>query len=593
MDTTGTSEIETDIENFPVSGVKTLGRFSCPTPSIMNTTLDVDVHKLGKPDVERMFEDKSSRISFIENSSKKSDVWTKYKIVQIDQTSIPFVKCNKCDRFYGWKKQDGTSTLSSHSKICDGSIKITSASKTSQPSIKSKLLQQVSKSAIEELNKEVTIGLAKDIRPLASVDGEGFKRIAQAFINFGAKHGPHLVDTVLQTRFTLKKHMQSTAIQARESMKQKIQTEALLTGNYFSVTFDMWSDLRQRSFVSMTLHYINDSFVIRHPLLGVEQFIIDQDSGTIKTTQNIRDFLRGMLSQYFVADQLENIMRNMTAITDGGSNCTSVFIHQRYSCKCHDLNLVLEWAFEKEDEKETAKTKLLSKKEIIERKIEELKNLPLKANERKKWFDQLTKLQIPRKKEFILSKSCPIIKGTITAVKGLVAYFKQTGLNKHLKYSLKQEVPTRWNSHLITLSSYQKSREEIKHLLCKNNRLDKLQNINNEIVDQLVTVLNIFKECTESLSSDTKPTIHLVAQWGEILYKHLSQTESDLPEITKLKDQLAICLDEYFDLKDLHLGAAMLDPRYVVCYITLIIRVRIFKFKKYFMDPWVKYYFMF
>lgn len=355
--------------------------------------------------------------------------------------------------------------------------------------------------------------------------------------------------------------MHETAINVKERVKNQIETEALLTGDYFSVTFDMWSDAyRQRPFISITLHYIDDNFKIQHPLICVKQFIIDDDVGAKKSTQNIRIFLKKSLSEYFLADRLENIFSNMSSVTDGGSNCVAVF-PQRYSCKCHDLNLVLEWTFEKEDEKQNAMMKLEAKKADLQSKIKELENLPAKNKEREKLEHQFEDLVIPKKKEFILSNSCPIIKSSLVSVKQLVTYFKQTGLNKHLKQSLKQDVTTRWNSHLIMLESYQKSREEVQQILCKNNQLNKIQNIDDNLVDQLVEVLKIFRECTESLSSDKHPTIHLVAQWRNILYTQMRANDDDLQEIKNVKIQLVICLDEYFQLKDLHLGAAMLDPR--------------------------------
>ena len=46
------------------------------------------------------------------------------------------------------------------------------------------------------------------------------------------------------------------------------------------------------------------------------------------------------------------------------------------------------------------------------------------------------------------------IKSTVAAVKSITTYFKQTGLNKKLKTSLKQNNDTRWNTTLYMLLLY-------------------------------------------------------------------------------------------------------------------------------------------
>lgn len=45
--------------------------------------------------------------------------------------------------------------------------------------------------------------------------------------------------------------------------------------------------------------------------------------------------------------------------------------------------------------------------------------------------------------------------------KAIVAFFKRSGLNYDLDNTLKQEVPTRWNSILTMLESFFKSSEQL------------------------------------------------------------------------------------------------------------------------------------
>ena len=75
-----------------------------------------------------------------------------------------------------------------------------------------------------------------------------------------------------------------------------------------------------------------------------------------------------------------------------------------------------------------------------------------------------------------------------------VTYFKQTGLNARLPITLKQGVPTRWNSQLIMLESYWKSATVIKSLLAERGELEKLGDIDDMLIQDLVKFLSLIPE---------------------------------------------------------------------------------------------------
>ena len=49
--------------------------------------------------------------------------------------------------------------------------------------------------------------IVKKLRPISSLEGEGFKELANTFIEIGAKHAMTNADNVIPSRFTVKKEI--------------------------------------------------------------------------------------------------------------------------------------------------------------------------------------------------------------------------------------------------------------------------------------------------------------------------------------------------------------------------------------------------
>lgn len=146
-------------------------------------------------------------------------------------------------------------------------------------------------------------------------------------------------------------------------------------------------------------------------------------------------------------------------------------------------------------------------------------------------------------------------------MKDLVTYFKRSNLNSKLTNTLKQDVTTRWNSELIMLKSYDKASAEIKKILYDNNMLHKLQKIDDGAVKDLINFLSPFMECSEVLSMEKSPTIHLVAPWFYKLEGHLENHSSDSDDLKTLKTQGRICFEEYCTVSMRQYLATFLNPR--------------------------------
>jgi len=269
-----------------------------------------------------------------------------------------------------------------------------------------------------------------------------------------------------------------------------------------------------------------------------------------KTTENIRESCKNIIKQYFDNEgyvRTNKIMSNSYCVTDSGSNVVKVF-DKRYKCACHNLNCLVRWLLN--DEVPTVA-------QIQEKKI------------RGKPY--------PARKLFDFFKLCPVTKGALAKIKKLTTYFKHSGLNSKLPFSLKQDVPTRWNSELIMMESYIKVASEVKKLLLDRNELDRISGINDSYVQEMINLLTPLKQCSEIMSSDKVPTVHLIAPWFHRIRDNFQIKENDNEEIKILKKHAKEeLLKEYILIEDFQYMACILNPWYdKVCistsyYITLL-----------------------
>ena len=463
---------------------------------------------LKRADIEKLVSIKSSRISFKANVSQKSVVWKCFQLLYVDQKYSNFVKCNNCNAIFTWSSHNtGTKSLLRHSP-CGKQAETAQAdsTKTAQE-ITAHLVRRIPDQAIFDLNKTILIGLAKDLRPLRTVEGDGFLKIAQSLINFGAKNGKLEVKNIINHRTTLKRSVLRIVVGDIKSEIIESMNSASRFPN-FAFSFDMWSeDFRKRQFLSVSVHYFDENFDLKCKLLGVDQFP-DQS----KTMVNIRREIVKILSSYFDQSKVDQVFENSVSVTDGGSNMIKVF-KQHFFCQCHKLNLLLQHAFSDETMK----------------------------------HDRFSTLH-----------------GTLHGVKNLVSYFKRSGLNSKLKITLKQAVETRWNSNLIMLESYYKSATEIRSLLIERHEEHRLDEIELSVVEELVHFLKPFRDASEKLSSEKMPTFHLVAMWFHTLEKHLSVRPQDSSVMRGLKDEATKWFNKYCVIEDLHYAASILHPRLAI-----------------------------
>lgn len=483
-----------------------------------------------KKDVARLLASDSDRLTFKTKITRGrrpvSAVWKNFVEALIDDKRTNIFKCNDCTTLYVYKSQSGTSALSRHTCLVKAKSTTTSKKPETVP-INKVFLKQVPKACVDELNLDITKGLAKDLEPLRRVESEGFMYIAQKLINFGARFGPQPVEQVMKHRTTLKRtQLPQLFHEIQEDVKSKLQKAP--TYPEFAYTKDLWSEKYQsNSFLSLTAHLIDEDWRLQRYTLGMEKFEEEK-----KSTDNIRLECEDILKSYFEGVQVAKIIQESVAVTDSGKNMLKIFANRR-PCECHKINTCNEWTFN-------------------EKPIPDAETIAKKASKGK---------PVPPKKLFNLQTQCLLIRSTITGVKELVTHFKRTNLNSQLENKLQQEVPTRFNSLYFPLNSYDKAAGDVKSLLLKKDKLNLLTKIDDGLVKELVQYLTPFKECCDILSAQKYPTINRVALCYHELREHIRISESDSMEMQKLKRQAEYCFEEYCVIEPLHYAACMLDPR--------------------------------
>lgn len=290
-------------------------------------------------------------------------------------------------------------------------------------------------------------------------------------------------------------------------LKEKVTVDVKASlENGICFTTDFWSDsIKQNSYISITSHFITDDYELKNYLVSTE--IVEEK----KTGENMKKTIFRIIKEIIQLsnNEFDNWLEKdkVIFVTDNGSNLVNALKDLcRISCAGHNLNLVFEYFMKKLDSTD-----------------------PI----------------------YILIFKC----------KELVMYFKRSGMNNKLKHSLKQSVPTRWNSTLTMLKSVDASYEDIFELLAERDELSKLQDIDSQLLQNIIKILTPFNDATKELSYDKQPTIHLVLPWLKKINNHLMITADDNIHIKNSKSYLLQGLTNKFVIKPVHKLATFLDPR--------------------------------
>ena len=156
---------------------------------------------------------------------------------------------------------------------------------------------------------------------------------------------------------------------------------------------------------------------------------------------------------------------------------------------------------------------------------------------------------------------CPQIKALLAGSKELVRYVKKSGLMRHLKTALKQEVSTRWNTMFYLLHSMLSNFDEIHHILTTRGEGYRMAAVDKALLEVIVPFLEVYKAASLELEATAKPTVHLPLPWFYKLLQHCTPDNSSDGEMQTLQRKASDLLNSKFCLQPLHHVATALNPQ--------------------------------
>ena len=173
---------------------------------------------------------------------------------------------------------------------------------------------------------------AIDMRPSRVIEGEGMIKLASALVEVGAKYGVMDMKSLLPDRNTLKRKALTTAESVKSSLVMEVN-DAILRNGMIGMTTDMWTDIKNRHFVSLTVHFA-EGCQLQYRTLTVYEFE-GQKSG-----ENIRKSI--IETCKLLSFPLQKVISKIYFVTDNGSNIKSALADfNRLPCACHMLAVVL------------------------------------------------------------------------------------------------------------------------------------------------------------------------------------------------------------------------------------------------------------
>jgi hypothetical protein len=308
-----------------------------------------------------------------------------------------FTACNDCKDVYAYSKGNNTSSLVNHK--C--------SSKMAVATIASGILHFVKHGTPSSHQKKKMLNAlsdmcAFDLRPFYTVSGTGFRGVIQQSLDIGFESKtPLFVDDVLCDWITVKRNCQSRKDSALESLLKDCK-DHVTDGLMMSVTTDLWTnDDSKKSYISVTLHRIDEYFRLHDRTLAVREF-----DGESHTVPNILANFNDIIEPFITLD--DEIRTNLIVVnTDNASNNGGArgleSEYTRISCADHKVNTCISYVL-------------------------------------KKRTREINGVRLPAFYEF--EEEAPLVFNQITNCKKAITAAKQGGFHKNISPKLQQEIVT-------------------------------------------------------------------------------------------------------------------------------------------------------
>uniref|UniRef100_A0A672JRG1 BED-type domain-containing protein n=1 Tax=Salarias fasciatus TaxID=181472 RepID=A0A672JRG1_SALFA len=438
-------------------------------------------------------------------SSLKAKVWQHFGFyrlpgkTELDMTHTVCKHCKAKLKYFG-------NTTNARAHITRHHPEISDTEKQSRPpAADQRTLQYFAKlSANSERAKRITRSIAcfiaKDLRPYSVVENEGFICMLQT----------------LEPRYAIpsRKFLSETAVpQLYEETKRKVASDLAKTTRV-ALTCDAWTSRATQSYVTFTVHYISDTWLLESRVL---QTRVMHESHTVA---NVNAMFHS------VANEWKLTVSELVIVTDNAANmlaATQIDNLAHITCFAHTLNLAAQRAL-----KLTTVSRLLGRI----RRITGFFHRSAIANHELQEKQKLLQLPV---------------------------------------HKLKTDVTTRWNSALDMIERFLEQQPAIcAALLSPQVRksasdICTLSDMDVSAAEEIATALKPLKDATHIMSEDSTPTLSVIAPLHTQLLNDTAGVAADAPVIREIKlaihEDLAKRYSSAQDKSMLH-SASFLDPRF-------------------------------
>lgn len=313
--------------------------------------------------------------------------------------------------------------------------------------------------------------------------------------------------------------------------------------NEINLVLDMWTDRYKRiSYINIKIHYCVN-FQIRNITLKTEHFAHPHTGKQV--AKKIDETL-----MYF-----NLINKNIKAVTDSGSNIISALNIkniERFSCLAHTLHRFLMHDILHNESFKDISVIILKLKDIyrsVTFKTEEIQKMQeLKQNE-----DVYINIQN-------IYNSLNLDENFITGEMEdhLAAAMKTANMP-----TIKNSVPTRWNSLLEMVKSFEKNLEVVNVTLVKLKMESLLIHpTERKVLSEFRGFLEIFEEATCFLQGQKYPTMSTWIYFYESLQSQIRENEGTITTGTaeRLYDFAKRKFESRFSIQKIHVMSALMDP---------------------------------
>ena len=252
------------------------------------------------------------------SNREKSDVWKYFR-----KKGPKTVECTLCDKEYAF--HGGTSNLRDHLvRMHSNEFK-----PKQQPCLDAFVIRgKCPDSRAKRISELIANMVARDLRPAAVVEGDGFKALMK-FIEPGYKapSATHIA-TVIRRQYEA----------AKVALKQKLKEDA----SSLAITSDIWTSCANDTYISLTAHFISADWQMVSCVLATSPFP-EQHTGI-----NIAEKLKEIVISYDI-----DMKRVRALVHDQGSNMelSAAVLEENFSCEslscaAHRLQLCIQEGLE-------------------------------------------------------------------------------------------------------------------------------------------------------------------------------------------------------------------------------------------------------